>query len=194
MNKNKKSTREELEEKINNLEKQLQKERLKNKDLEKQIIYDPITGLYSRAGFEAMASKELTLAKRQEQTVFMAYADLDNFKQINDTYNHDTGDEALKDTANVLKNVFRQSDILARKQGDEFVGFGIANENWDEASINERAQAYLAEYAKQYKRPYTLSISIGFRRFKASKAPGINDMMRHADTRMYKQKNGKKIK
>ena len=57
--------------------------------------------------------------------MMLIFIDLDGMKQINDLYGHQEGDNALKDTANILKNTFRETDIIARIGGDEFAVFGM---------------------------------------------------------------------
>lgn len=84
-------------------------------------LHDDLTGLYNRRGFFTLAEHLLKLAKRQQEGLFMLYADLDDLKKINDTLGHQKGDWALIDTANLLKETFRESDIIARIGGDEFV-------------------------------------------------------------------------
>ncbi|MBW3001261.1 GGDEF domain-containing protein, partial [Candidatus Woesearchaeota archaeon] len=124
----KKPTQEELEKRIKELEKELLNKNKKIEELNNLVLKDELTGLYSKTGFISMAEKELEIAYRAEQRVFVFYADLDRFKEINDTYDHATGDQAIKDASEVLKKTFRKSDILARLHGDEFVGFGIEKE------------------------------------------------------------------
>jgi two-component system, cell cycle response regulator len=84
-------------------------------------LHDELTGLYNRRGFFNLAEHLLKTAKRQQEGFFMLYCDLDGLKVINDVLGHQRGDWALIDTANILKETFRDSDIIARIGGDEFV-------------------------------------------------------------------------
>src|SRR2546421_2508550 len=83
-------------------------------------LIDDLTGLNNRRGFFALAEHHANLAYRTGKMFLVAFVDLDGLKQINDTFGHQEGNRALVDTAIVLRDSFRQSDILARLGGDEF--------------------------------------------------------------------------
>jgi two-component system, cell cycle response regulator len=84
-------------------------------------ITDSLTGLYNRRFFDNVLKKELTEAKRYGQSVICLMMDIDHFKQINDTYGHETGDSVLKEVAALLKTIFREADTIARWGGEEFI-------------------------------------------------------------------------
>src|SRR5208282_5416520 len=84
-------------------------------------ITDDLTGLFNRRGFYTFAEQQLKLAGRQKKKIYMLYADQDNLKEINDTWGHQEGDAALVDIAAIFKECFRDSDVVARIGGDEFV-------------------------------------------------------------------------
>ena len=84
-------------------------------------IKDDLTGLYNRRGFFALAEQGLKTAQRMGTEMLLIYGDLDNLKEINDTFGHKEGDQALMDISQILKETFRESDIIARIGGDEFV-------------------------------------------------------------------------
>jgi diguanylate cyclase (GGDEF)-like protein len=90
-------------------------------------LTDELTGLYNRRGFFVSAQQQLKLANRYNKGIFIFSADLDDLKIINDNFGHKTGDSALVETANILKKTFRESDIIARIGGDEFVILGMEN-------------------------------------------------------------------
>ncbi|MES2614958.1 MAG: diguanylate cyclase [Bdellovibrionota bacterium] len=93
----------------------------KNKSLES--ITDPLTGLFTRRYFEAQIEKEIARCKNNDLKLSMAILmfDLDNFKNVNDTYGHQAGDYVLEETANILKKTSRRSDILGRYGGEELL-------------------------------------------------------------------------
>ncbi len=91
-----------------------------NKEIQALAISDPLTGLYNRRGFIALAEQQLKLADRTRRGALLFFADLDGMKWINDTLGHEEGDRALVDIATILKDTFRLSDIIARIGGDEF--------------------------------------------------------------------------
>ena len=81
---------------------------------------DELTGLANRRGFEEYLGRTLSSALRYEEGGVLAYLDLDNFKQVNDTHGHQAGDMVLKAVATILKRDTRTSDFVARLHGDEF--------------------------------------------------------------------------
>jgi diguanylate cyclase (GGDEF)-like protein/PAS domain S-box-containing protein len=84
-------------------------------------VTDELTGLLNRRGFFTLAEQQTKLANRTKTELLLFFIDFDNLKMINDMYGHHSGDWALIDTAKALKETFRESDIIARIGGDEFV-------------------------------------------------------------------------
>ena len=91
----------------------------------KSAYRDPLTGLNNRTAMEKNLSREIDLAKRYNQSMALLVMDLDGFKQINDSKGHDVGDQVLREVADVISQVVRNTDLLYRYGGDEFVG-GLA--------------------------------------------------------------------
>src|SRR5207247_1593642 len=83
-------------------------------------LVDDLTGLYNRRGFLTLATRDLRLAHRSNETLLVAFADLDDLKGVNDAAGHAVGDRALRDTAALLRQTFRDSDLVARIGGDEY--------------------------------------------------------------------------
>lgn len=83
--------------------------------------HDPLTGLLNRRVMESVLEREFSRAKRYFSVLSVVFIDLDNFKQVNDKYGHDVGDEFLKHVAGVFSSMTRRSDVVARFAGDEFV-------------------------------------------------------------------------
>ena len=82
---------------------------------------DPLTGLPDRTLFLDRLETAITMAKRRGSRIAVLFVDLDNFKQINDLWGHQAGDEALKIAAERLSSVVRSSDSVSRHGGDEFL-------------------------------------------------------------------------
>lgn len=82
--------------------------------------HDPLTGLYNRKAFRERLEQELDHAKRSDGKLAVLFMDLNNFKEINDRFGHDTGDQALVMIAKTLQNELRANDMVARLGGDEF--------------------------------------------------------------------------
>jgi diguanylate cyclase (GGDEF)-like protein len=95
------------------------------KEMEKLSWGDDLTGLYNRRGFKILANQTINMARRMKLNATLVFMDPDELKWINDLLGHAAGDQALIDTAQILKNVFRSSDIIARVGGDEFVALAI---------------------------------------------------------------------
>jgi diguanylate cyclase (GGDEF)-like protein len=94
-----------------------------NKDLRELSYKDPMTGAYNRRYFFEESAKLLSLATRDQRDSCIIILDIDKFKDFNDTYGHDIGDEVIIQLAHLLKNHVRNSDIVARFGGEEFVIF-----------------------------------------------------------------------
>jgi diguanylate cyclase (GGDEF)-like protein/PAS domain S-box-containing protein len=91
--------------------------------------FDSLTGLPNRVLFNDRLQRALVRAKRYRQGLAVLYVDLDHFKEINDTYGHAAGDEALKVAAARMLNTLRQNDTVSRRGGDEFVVIVELNEH-----------------------------------------------------------------
>lgn len=89
-------------------------------ELESLSITDSLTGLLNRRGFEDALGRVLANAQRHGEQGVLAYIDLDDFKTINDTFGHSTGDEILRHVADILRQNVRATDYVARLGGDEF--------------------------------------------------------------------------
>ncbi len=88
-------------------------------------ITDELTSLLNRRGFFTLAEQQIKIARRTGREMVLLFADLDKLKWINDTWGHAEGDRALCEVGKILKNTFRESDIIARIGGDEFVMLAV---------------------------------------------------------------------
>jgi two-component system, cell cycle response regulator len=156
------------------------------------LLRDELTGLYNRRGFFTLVEYLLKMAKRQDRGMFMLYADLDNLKQINDAYGHQEGDLALIETANLLAKNYRESDIIARIGGDEFVVISAGTPGDCIDTILKRLQQTLEAYnAKRSRRPYALSISAGIAFYDPANPCSIDELLAQGDRSMYGHKRHK---
>lgn len=119
-----------LREHISNTQSQLQQAALseektrleeQNRVLQSQAIHDPLTELYNRKFFDESLAKETNRCQRQASPVAVIFADVDRFKQLNDTHGHAFGDFVLREIAQRFKDSVRNSDIVARYGGEELV-------------------------------------------------------------------------
>jgi len=155
-------------------------------------LSDDLTGLYNRRGFLTLTQHQIKLAHRMGKTFLIAFIDLDGMKQINDTFGHQEGNHALVETANILRDSFRQCDILARIGGDEFAVF-VADAIQDNTStVKQRMQQKLNSCNTDPSRRYQLSFSVGIVAANSSQNCHIEEILVQADAAMYEQKQGKR--
>jgi len=155
-------------------------------------LVDELTGLYNRRGFMTLAKHQAQLSQRKQSPLYLIFADLDGMKTINDTYGHKEGDQALIQTAHLLKETFRGSDIIARMGGDEFAIVAIEPAPSSTEMIAQRFQDNIAVYNAKRSKPYELSISIGAVECPLDKTYSIEEMLACADELMYRQKAERK--
>jgi diguanylate cyclase (GGDEF)-like protein len=160
--------------------------------LEREALWartDPLTGLVNARFFYERLAAESERASRYGHPFTLVYMDMDNFKEVNDTRGHPAGDALLRETAEVLRNHVRQSDLLARMGGDEFCGLFPETASGDAQPLVEKLRARLLERMRQQGWPVTFSI--GAATFGASReAP--QEMIQAVDRLMYAvKKRGK---
>ncbi|MGC8814444.1 diguanylate cyclase [Dictyoglomus sp.] len=155
-------------------------------------ITDPLTGLYNRRGFITLADHTLNLVKRLNKKAIILFIDLDYMKWINDNLGHNVGDQALIDVANILTSTFRQNDLIARIGGDEFVVLGIIGEENHKEKIIERLTEKVKEFNTKEKRPYKLSLSVGYVVYDPENPKTLEELLQLADQLMYEEKRLKK--
>ena len=154
-------------------------------------LVDDLTGLYNRRGFLTLATRDLRLARRGNETLLVAFADLDDLKGVNDTAGHAVGDRALRDTAALLRQTFRDSDLVARIGGDEYAVL-VRHAGPESAGVlAERLKRQVREFNRRAGRPYQLSISLGFATHKASTLGSVAGLLDRADRALYRDKRRK---
>jgi len=109
-------------EKINReLEKEISRRRELELELKEMAATDPLTGLYNRREYEILFRHEIERARRFDAPLSVCIADLDHFKDVNDTYGHEAGDEVLRRAADLIRKNVRAMDIIGRLGGEEFI-------------------------------------------------------------------------
>lgn len=162
------------------------------KQLSQMAYYDSLTKLPNRRLLEERLSRAIARSKRYQLRYALCFIDLDDFKWVNDTLGHDSGDALLVSLANRVSGVLREEDTLARFGGDEFV---IILENFeDEEHIGALCNKVLMKIAEPMRlgdQDYVCGASIGV----AIGDPDINSMftlMKRADIALYQAKNSGK--
>ena len=153
-------------------------------------LVDELTGLYNRRGFLTLGQQQLKAADRTKRRMVLLFADLDGMKRINDTFGHPEGDRALIETADVLRETFRESDIIARFGGDEFVVLAIETDGFPAEILANRLQEKLEARNATEDRRYKLSLSMGLARYDPEYPCSIDELVAQADRAMYEQKRG----
>jgi diguanylate cyclase (GGDEF)-like protein/PAS domain S-box-containing protein len=161
--------------------------------LHQRSITDELTGLFNRRGFVTMADRQLQLACRKKDKIFLLYTDFDNLKWINDTHGHQMGDNALIETAEILKRTFRQADLIGRVGGDEFIVLITDHENKNPLEkVMARFEKKIAKANSRKNRKFKILLSSGTVHYDHDEACSIDDLMIKADRLMYAHKREKK--
>lgn len=155
-------------------------------------LEDELTGLYNRRGFLVMAEQHLKTLRRSGKSFSLFYADVDGLKQINDTFGHQEGSQAIQRIAGILKATFRESDLVARLGGDEFAILAKDVSRDDAEFINAHLEESLRNYNAQGRHSYELSLSLGIMCVEPDTVATVEELIAHADQLMYENKRGKK--
>lgn len=167
-------------------------ERKKHEEMIRALsITDQLTGLFNRRGFTTLAEQQLRIAERTGNGIVLLFADVDDLKTINDKLGHNSGDEAIVEAANVLKEVFRKMDIIARMGGDEFAVLAPDASLEYSDMIKNRLQDQLDIHNARASRNYNLSLSIGMVYHNPSTPSTLDELISRADLLMYEQKRSK---
>ncbi len=135
----------EMSEMARKLKKRNQELQKANETIEKLIRTDPLTGVANRRYFAERFDSALSFARRYQQPLTIVMADLDHFKQVNDTYGHAAGDRVLKSFAECLSVTSRKEDLVARYGGEEFMALMPNTRPPEGARFAERVRAALSE-------------------------------------------------
>jgi len=155
-------------------------------------LMDELTGLYNRRGFFTLAEQQLKMSVRSEKGLTLLSADLDNLKYINDTFGHAEGDRALIGISDILRETFRESDIIARMGGDEFVVLYGEPGDFPGDIVEKRLRENLAAMNRQATSGYEVSLSMGLSCYDPLMPCSIHELLVEADKAMYREKGSKK--
>jgi diguanylate cyclase (GGDEF)-like protein len=161
--------------------------------VKEQAMTDPLTGLANRRAFELRLEEEIRRSNRYDHPFSIILMDLDGFKRINDTYGHPVGDQTLIVLGESIRQTVRDTDMLVRMGGDEFLLLLPETKTEDAEKIGEK----VAEMVKDY--PYSwrekkehnleLTLSFGIACYPEHAKTGA-DLILIADTVLYKNKKG----
>jgi diguanylate cyclase (GGDEF)-like protein len=160
--------------------------------LENLSVKDDLTGLHNRRGFLALAEQQMKLARRQRTPFVLLFLDLDRLKYINDTFGHAEGNRAIAEAAKVLRDCFRQSDIVGRLGGDEFAAMAMNTSGAHEHILRLRIGTALQLVNAGADRSYPLGFSIGLLTCQPGEDQTIEMLLERADALMYEDKGRKR--
>lgn len=175
---------EKAEDRIHTLEQQLQQ-------MGELVREDQLTGSLNRRGMDESLDREIANAVRRDTPLCVALLDLDDFKRINDTHGHATGDEVLVHMVQVIKETLRKLDVIARFGGEEFVVLMPETTPQDAVQIITRVQRELTKRIFMHESQRLL---ITFSAGVAVYHPGESqaELLKRADVALYKAKNAGK--
>jgi diguanylate cyclase (GGDEF)-like protein len=154
-------------------------------------LSDELTGLYNRRGFFILAEQQIKIATRTKRGMLLVSADLDGLKKINDGFGHHEGDRAIVDAGQLLRQSFRESDIISRIGGDEFVILITEKPEINAEVLFGRLRKNLESHNHRVQRPYPFSISMGVATFDPQNPVDLNTLLIAADKSMYTNKKQK---
>ena len=150
-------------------------------------LSDDLTGLYNRRGLFALGEHTMRIARRRARSLGIIYIDVESLKTINDRFGHAQGDEALRMVADVMRASIRESDVVGRVGGDEFV---ILAE--DDTGVTQDLVARLRRRLElanaKTGRPFRLSLSIGAVDWEPGEQATLQELIERADQCMYDDK------
>ena len=158
-------------------------------EMSRVAITDPLTHIMNRRGITVGLLDAMAQAERYRTPLTIAMADIDHFKEINDTYGHEAGDRVLKDVASLLSDALRMPDKVGRYGGEEFLMVLPHTGLVPGRKIVDRIRASVSKWSFDLgTKKVRLTISIGVTQFK----PGedLEQLMAHADKALYDAKKG----
>ena len=157
----------------------------KKKKFEKIAMTDPLTGLYNRIKFTELFLSEYNIMMQRNNSMSLILIDLDNFKEINDTYGHNTGDRVLKQVSKIFLDIIRNVDIVCRWGGEEFVVLLPTANPEQAAKIAEKIRFTLDDYHSEE----MLHITASFGVTSVREEDTLDEVINRADQALYNAKN-----
>ncbi len=180
---------EDIAEALRQHAKELQRRDVVEEEIHRISVTDVMTGLLNRRGFFLHAERSFKVARRQGMPSALIFADIDGLKTVNDELGHDAGDRVIQDSARILQDSFRDSDVLARLGGDEFAAFTLGSTQ--PQVILARIQEKIQGLRQHSSLPYQISFSTGIVQCDPSSDLTLSNYLALADKQMYEQKKGR---
>jgi len=149
-----------------------------------------MTGLYNRRFLQEHTAQIISGVLRRKTQIGLLVCDIDYFKQVNDTHGHDAGDQLLRETAIVLKNAVRESDIVIRFGGEEFLVLLMDVQSGDAVVVAEKIRQSIEKLKVTVgEKVLQKTISIGVAEFPGD-TDGFWQAIKYADVALYRAKEG----
>ena len=149
---------------------------------------DELTLISNRRGFLSLAEHSLKMYRRKKMPWSIILFDLDKFKPINDNYGHHEGDLVLITFAKVMRESFRECDIIGRLGGDEFIALITDSDDNELNKILARFANNIASANRENNKPYQIAYSAGVAHFSHDSEKSLEAMLEQADEAMYEEK------
>ena len=160
-------------------------------ELRSAALLDDLTGLHNRRGFTLLAERRLLESRRSGAAQALVFADVDDFKAVNDAHGHDAGDRALVLVAQALTATFRETDIVARIGGDEFaIVADLGSGDYAVDALSLRLEKQIARLLADSGLGFDLALTLGVTYSRAPQALSLDELLRQADEFMYERKPG----
>jgi len=169
------------------LQTELAEQQIQAEVFRRLAMFDPLTGLYNRRFAEQRLKAEISRSHRRGHPLTVILTDLNDFKEINDTYGHQAGDTVLKEFAKRLNRVTRGADLAVRWGGDEFMMILVDCEPAQIPAILARLQDFSVEVQG---RELPISLAIGWKAYKSGDK--VEDLIESADRMLYLDKASRK--
>ncbi len=157
-------------------------------ELQLLSLVDDLTSLYNRRGFMLFAQQQLSIAIRTKRGMILFFIHIESLNEITEKLGRQYEDMAKIETANILKEAFRESDIIARHSRDEFTAMAIESFDASNEIIITRLQDELERRNKQENRQYKLSLCIGKAYYDTEELCTISELIDRAKESMIEQK------
>jgi diguanylate cyclase (GGDEF)-like protein len=160
-----------------------------NKKLNELTITDSLTGLFNHRYLMKVLEGEFLRAVRYKRPLALLLFDIDHFKTVNDTYGHLCGDMVLKETAGILKNGLRRSDVIARYGGDELVILLPEADNETALGVAEKLREALRKNIFNWEeKSFSITCSAGIASITDHGLRDWNQLLNNADKALYSAK------
>jgi diguanylate cyclase (GGDEF)-like protein len=155
--------------------------------------HDPLTGLLNRRVMESVLEREYYRYQRYPKSLSLVFVDLDHFKHVNDAHGHDRGDDLVKHVARVLMELSRNTDVVARYAGDEFVMILPETDSGSAGLLMERVQRHFTHNPLSVNEvTIPISISYGIATAGDLNIDSPQSLLKHADQALYEAKKTRK--